>query len=200
MNRTILIIGAIVVVAVGGGVAWFTLGRNNESASRQTNNSSTTQTGQTNSGQTNTGSSQAMSHRTMNELRLEAENRKCTFTSTLEDGSQSNGTIYIDADKRMRGDFDLTKDGENTKSSMIIRDDTQYLWQQSSKQGVKMAISEILNQNNQNPNQSATEGTDTNTPVDFTCSAWRVDDAMFTPPADVTFSDMTSVMQQSTPR
>ena len=135
----------------------------------------------------------------MNELRLEAENRKCNFNSTLEDGSQSKGTIYIDADKRMRGDFDLTKDGETTKSSMIIRDDTQYLWQQSTKDGVKMAIDEILNQNS-NTNQSASDGTDANTPVDFTCSAWRVDDAMFTPPADVTFRDMTSVMQQSAPR
>ena len=194
MNRTILIIGAIVVVVVGGGIAWFTLGRNNEPASQQTSNSSTTQTNQT-----NTGSNQTISHRTMNELRLEAENRKCTFTSTLEDGSQSKGTIYIDADKRMRGDFDLTKDGETTKSSMIIRDDTQYLWQQSTKDGVKMAIDEILNQNS-NTNQSASDGTDANTPVDFTCSAWRVDDAMFTPPADVTFRDMTSVMQQSSPR
>lgn len=182
------------IVAIGGGVAWYALGRNNEPASQQTSNSSTTQ-----AGQTNTGSSQASSPTTISGLRLAGENKKCTFTSTLEDGSQSAGTIYVDADKRMRGDFDLTKSGVATKSSMIIRDDTQYLWRPTTNQGTKMSIDAILDQNSDSvarDSQSSSSGTGMDTPVNFTCTTWRVDDAMFTPPASVTFTDMTSVLQQ----
>ncbi len=200
MNRTILIIGAIVVVVVGGGVAWFTLGRNGGSSNQQ-NNSTTVQTNQNQ--QANTQSSnQSETSTTLSALRSSGANKKCTFTSNLETGSISSGTIYVSADKKMRGDYTLKTDGTESQSSMIITKDIQYMWQPASKQGVKMSIGEMLNQNQQNPSssQSAPGGLDTNTPFKFDCSDWRVDDAMFTPPADVTFSDMTSVMQQSSPR
>ena len=195
MNRTLIIIGAIVVVVVGGGVTWFAIGRNS-GADNQQNSSATSQTSQNQ--QSNTGSAnQSESPRTISALRLAGENRKITFSSTLEDGSQSNGTIYVDADKRMRGDFDLIKDGTTTKSSMIIRDDTQYLWQPSTNQGTKMSIDAMLDQNSDGVarDNQASSGADTNTPVDFTCSSWRVDDAIFTPPTNITFTDMTSVLR-----
>lgn len=200
MNRTILIIGAIVVIAVGGGVAWFTLGRNNGSNNQQ-NNSTTPQANQNQ--QTNTQpSSQSETSTTLSALRSAGANKKCTFTSNIETGSISSGTIYVSADKRMRGDYTLKTDGTESQSSMIITKDVQYMWQPASKQGVKMSIGEMLNQNQQAPSssQSAPGGLDTNTPFEFNCSDWRVDESIFTPPADVTFTDMTGVMQQSAPR
>ena len=97
----------------------------------------------------------------------------------------------------MRGDFDLIKDGVTTKSSMIVRDDTQYLWQPSTNQGTKMSIDAMLDQNSDGVarDNQASSGADANTPVDFTCSSWGVDDAMFTPPTNITCTDMTSVLR-----
>ena len=86
MNRTLIIIGAIAVVAVGGGVAWFTIG-NNSRANNQQNSGATSQTSQNQ--QSNTGSAnQSETPKTMSALRLAGENSKCTFSSAPEDGSK----------------------------------------------------------------------------------------------------------------
>ncbi|QQS18496.1 hypothetical protein IPL68_08065 [Candidatus Saccharibacteria bacterium] len=90
---------------------------------------------------------------------------------------------------RLRNDISQIKDGATTGVHMIITDAAQYMWFDSQQNGLKFAFSKT------EPNANATKqgGLDATQSYDFRCVSWNVDESFFTPPATVTFTDLTQL-------
>jgi hypothetical protein len=118
------------------------------------------------------------------------QNVRCTFRSEVANGS-TEGTVYVSG-QNVRGDFNIktTSDGKTMQTSMIKTGDTNYVWGSSMTTGIKMTISlDKLAQNKQ-----ASQYVDPNQKVDYNCTPWNVDASLFTPPSNIKFTDMTSLL------
>jgi hypothetical protein len=114
------------------------------------------------------------------------ENVKCSFTSTTELGDTS-GTVYVSGEN-MRGDFELTTKEGAQVSHIIKNEDTFYMWGDSLKTGLKMAMN--INEwakNAQKVQPTGAASFDPNTPVDFKCAGWTVDSSLFNTPKEIKF-------------
>lgn len=124
--------------------------------------------------------------------------QKCTFSSTNDSGT-NQGTTYVSGG-RVRGDFTNTFSGKTTMSHMISDGKTSYIWTDGESTGYKMTVPETSASPGTAPSSEepamSGEG-DLNQAADYNCSAWIPDNSMFTPPADVTFSDFSQMMQPS---
>jgi hypothetical protein len=117
------------------------------------------------------------------DLLSSGSSQKCTFSDS-ETGSQ--GTVYI-ANSKMRGDFEMTANGQVTKSHMIVDGQTANLWMDGQTQGFKMSWERIESQ------QSAQGSVDVNKKADYKCAPWTVDSSLFAVPTNVTFQDLGSL-------
>ncbi len=167
MNKVVAIIAVVIVIA--GGI-WFFMQNKNQD------------------GQTKTDTSSAQTQEPANEESSSLKNlmgmnksQKCEFSSTEEDVT-SSGTFYI-ANNKARGDFQSTAKGTTTKGHMIIDSIYSWLWNDGSNEGIKFAIDQNQTESNQ------TQSVDPNKNYKFSCDSWRADDSMFTPPANITFSE-----------
>ncbi len=124
----------------------------------------------------------------------------CTITK--EDGT---GTIeyYAKGEKvRVSGITDETS-GDNQYSSMLSDGDYVYTWNETKKEGVKFpqpdpdAVAQAQDQAPNIPNFSDETARDeyVQDGYDVDCQVTGVDDGLFTPPADVAFTDMTKMME-----
>jgi hypothetical protein len=109
----------------------------------------------------------------------------CTYST-----DKSNGTLYLTSGK-IRGDFNVTiTDANNqtktTVSHMIIMNNTNYLWTEGVKTGIKMAFDQ-----NATPapvtSNTPTNSFDANALNNYKCSPWVADPTMFVLPAGVNF-------------
>lgn len=120
------------------------------------------------------------------------KNLSCTFSTDNEQG-QTSGTVYI-AGEHMRGDFTNNNPNSGTLTSTMIKEgDWMYSWTSSSNQGVKMKFSEIEASTDTKANQYV----DPSQQVDYDCKPWTVDRAIFTPPTNITFTDVASQMMEA---
>lgn len=124
---------------------------------------------------------------------------QCSFT---DDQTGAKTTAYIKAGA-IRGDI---TGGGNENSSFIMKDKMMYFW--NGKQGMKMAFdpNEIAKEampsvspSTQKPSgvqggQNATNMMDMLEKFKQSCKPAAVDDALFIPPADVTFQDLSKMM------
>lgn len=123
-----------------------------------------------------------------------AKPQVCTFRWSRADDRQT-WTMYTDG-QRVRGDYTVESVGAAPWTGHIIRgDEYSYQWAESNGQNIatKVKTSVII---------TADEGLNTNVsgfrfdqPVDMDCSAWRIDESQFEPPADVDFTDMTPQLE-----
>ncbi len=181
-KNILLIVGAIVLLLVVGAVAFMQLGKSSSKPSADATVS-----------QQKTDSGESMAKGTIQSLLSAGKNVSCTYT-TGKDKNVTNGTIYV-ADKKMRADFTLQgADGKNMDSHMIQDGDYSYFWSSAMPTGTKMKIS-ALPKVTPAPN-TQTQNADLNKEYDMKCSSWSVDGSMFTPPADVKFTDMTDAMMK----
>ena len=121
----------------------------------------------------------------LKDLLTSASAQKCTFVSN-ESGTTSEGTVYVSGGK-VRTDSKITTSGKTTTTSIFTDGKTLYMWgDQLGTQGIKITIeaSETAT-----PAPGATTATDLSKPMNFNCSAWVVDSAMFELPSGVTFSE-----------
>lgn len=110
------------------------------------------------------------------------------------DGS-TKGTTYVSGNK-MRGDFTVKGPDDKEIASHMINDGTYaYIWTDTAKQGTKVKIDAV--KPSVSPN-AQTQGADLDSEVDLKCSPWSVDDSKFTVPADIQFSDLSSIIKNST--
>jgi hypothetical protein len=107
--------------------------------------------------------------------------QSCTYST-----DKSTGTIYLSGGK-IRGDFNMTIDDKVSASHMIIMDNTNYLWTEGSKTGIKMAFDQTATPAPVTSN-TPTNTFDANALNNYKCSAWISDSAMFTLPTGITFS------------
>lgn len=127
--------------------------------------------------------------------------QKCTVSQS-SDISKSTGVFYVSGGKG-RGDFENTiisgpGAGTVSKTSMIMEGDTIYAWDASTKQGMKLSMTEMQNTTPsagtaQAPANTATE--QFNQSYDYTCEDWRIDASLFVAPRDVVFSDISELMK-----
>nr|MBI5455654.1 hypothetical protein [Candidatus Levybacteria bacterium] len=116
------------------------------------------------------------------------KNQKCTF-KTATSSTTTEGTLYITTGK-MRGDFKTTVNGKAEEMNMIRDGEMNYIWGSSLKTGIKMKVPlDELSKNQQtsgfiNPNNK----------MDYNCLPWTIDSSLFTPPPDIKFTDMTSLV------
>lgn len=145
-------------------------------------NGSDTQTaGETAS--TDTASEETAPESTSLKKLLASGSKKCTFETT-EGGTTSKGTFYV-ADGKARGDFSTSASGQDMVAHMIMENNTSYLWQEGSNTGIKMAFDAETADSYAN-----SQAVDPNKEYKYDCDSWNGDKSIFTPPSNVTFSEM----------
>jgi hypothetical protein len=122
----------------------------------------------------------------------------CTFSFTdAKQGVTQTGKFYVDgAKKRFRSETEIVTGPTSSKikSYMITDGDYGYSWSSmSEKTGFKINLNESQPANNATGNAQNTEDLDQK--IDFECRDWPVDNAMFTLPAGVTFTDFSEMMK-----
>lgn len=186
MNKNVLIIvAAIVVVGAGIGTVLVLNNRDDKptvNESQTENIQNTENIDQTSENNTTTESIRA--------LLTKGESQECTF-SYEESGTSVSGTAYFSNQEQLRLNFKSQGSTESQDGSMIIKDGQQYFWDNNTKQGVKFAFSQEEAESSQQQSQS--QGIDPSKDINFTCKAWEVDSAFFTPPTDVKFTDLSAI-------
>jgi hypothetical protein len=130
-------------------------------------------------------------------LMASGESIACNYTREDEGGTQS-GTVFF-ADGKMRGNFTMTQQGAGTYEMHTINDGAySYTWggPMGAAQGTKMKMPAMMS----GEASAENKGLDYDTPMDFDCSQWDADTAEFTPPADVTFTDLSAFVPPAVPR
>ncbi len=175
MQNKVMIAGALVVVAVIGAAAFFFMSNSKKSPEGVANS----QTGSENA---------AVNKSSIKSLLGRGENVSCRVKYTE---NEMGGTVYVAGD-RVRGDFTVVENGQSMENHMIQDGEYIYVWS-TSDQGLKMKVSEEAVQ--------ASPGTDVDKPVDLDeqvemdCDKWSVDESMFSPPANVKFTDVADAMK-----
>ncbi len=116
--------------------------------------------------------------------------QKCTWTTSGE-GYEGTGTVYVSGN-RFRTDMMGTTQGVAYKAYALSDGTYFYSWSDAAPFGMRMMMTQFEQQQ-----AEAGQGgpaydpgpSDYNIDYDFTCGAWDEDDAVFTPPADVQFSE-----------
>jgi hypothetical protein len=118
------------------------------------------------------------------------QNLRCTFDTTGTTGTSTKGTVYVSGTK-IRGDFTITdKTGKEQQTSMIRVGDTNYVWGSTLPNGIKMTLSLDKISGNTQASQYFNPSQKTN----YNCLPWSVDATLFTPPSNIKFTDMTSLL------
>lgn len=115
--------------------------------------------------------------------------QKCTFSYSDENG-KTEGTTYVSGGK-VRSDATNTIEGKTTVSHIISDNLTSYIWTEGEKTGIKMTV-----EAQEEMEADTTESTDTDAQADldqktdYSCTTWIPDNSLFTPPTNVTFTDL----------
>jgi len=116
------------------------------------------------------------------EILKSGKDQKCTFTRT-DANAESAGTVYFSKGK-MRGEFDVTAQGQTFKASMMSDGNDVYTWGSMMPQGIKTPVSSGAT------NDPRNESFDLDDMVDYNCSSWNANSSMFELPSDVKFSEI----------
>ncbi len=110
--------------------------------------------------------------------------QKCTYQDTSTAANVS-GTTYISAGK-VRSDFTSVTSNITISGHMVADGKTSYVWMDGQTTGFKMAFDQASTASA----GSAQQGVDANKAMNYSCSAWVVDNTLFTPPTSVKFTDL----------
>lgn len=184
MNKKLLSISLAVGVLVLAGVVYFA-GQNKNSKTSMMDSSENKEASMEDS---------SMKKSTLRDLMALGTNQKCTFTDLQ---SKSTGTVYVSGTKA-RSDVNIVFESQPSYMSHMISDgETIYVWQEGQKTGFKTSLTDInkVSEESEVPAQDKTVNVDDQ--VDYECNSWSVDPSLFTPPANVTFSDFGSMMEDA---
>ena len=176
-----IIIGAIaVLVVVGSGVATFAaLSRDGAS-----NNENSVSLNSESNGAT-------IQQASIEDLLTRNASLKCTYSVTEENGLNT-GTAYFSGNKNMYGEFVSPVNGKDMLAYIIRNGDTQYVWTKDSTDGFKIDVSA----SNKETQQRTSQEIDPEKKYEFSCVNWNKDESLFTPPASVTFTDISEQSRQ----
>lgn len=122
-------------------------------------------------------------------------NTRCSWEGESE-GVVSRGTVYVAGSSQIRADYESQMDGEMTTGHLIRSGDMVYVWSADMEQGFQMAFDEERFFGGTDTT-AETPAVDPNQEYDYECSSWNPDQAMFTPPSDVEFVDMSAMMDSA---
>ena len=176
MVKNIIIVLVILLLTMVGVGAFMLMKR-----PQTTPQSSTTQT-----------PSNTIENKSFKDLLAGGTNQTCTF-SDQELGS--SGVMYM-GNGSARGDFTSKMNNTVTGSHMITDSEYMYTWIDGATEGFKVSRSSVEEQQENTPKTSST-AIDINRNVDYSCSPWSVDSALFTPPSTVTFTDTSTMMKDA---
>lgn len=166
MNKTLLIVVVIAGVIILGAGSFFLMNSSKPGSSSQTQTA-------------------ASSEKTSLKGLLQSNtNQECAFTDP-ETGS--NGTVYIGAGK-MRGDFNSEVNGQATTSHMVSDNEIVHVWIDGTASGYKMTMTTIDTATGEQ------KAVDINKPVNYECKPWSPQADKFVLPENVTFQDMSQMM------
>ncbi len=141
--------------------------------------------------------------RSLRDLLALGQSQKCTFTSTVEN-STNTGTVYISGNN-MRGDFISQVSGPSgakIASHMINDGKEMRMWTDGETMGFLMDVSA---EGSTSDSDTTTSNTEYQTPIDlddtetdYRCESWSVNASFFVPPTNVTFHSMADMMQGMT--
>jgi len=115
--------------------------------------------------------------------------QKCEVRFNQE-GNQSQGTMYVGGGK-MRNDSTATVAGKTIVSHMILDGNTIYTWVDGQSTGFKMEATASEAEKSQAGKQKPVN---LEQKVNYTCESWSVDTSLFSLPANITFSDFSSLI------
>lgn len=175
-----IIVGVIVLLVIGAG-AFMAL-------SKKPSSSSGTDMLE---GSASSTSGTSMVQASIKSLLGAGKNISCDIVYKDDKGS---GKIFV-ADKKFRGDFETVTNSVASKSHMIQDGINVYMWTDDKKEGTKFSM-EAMMKIASSPNPQTQQSADLDSNVDMKCSSWTVDNSKLTPPMDVTFQDMTAMMEK----
>lgn len=178
MNTKLLAIGAALILLLAAG-GFYLFGQSGKTQTPSDNSTTATE---------NDNNSKSLM-----DLISSGQSQRCTFETSGEDGT-TKGTAYVSG-TNARTDIVTTVDGKESEISMIRKGDDNYIWGSDLEQGIKMTLSlDELSKNSQATQY--TGSVDPNQKVNFNCMPWTVDDSLFTPPANIKFTDMSAIMEK----
>ena len=182
MDKKFIIIIAAVVVILGSAAAYL--------LTRDTDNSTSNNSQEQSSNSSKSTEAMGETESTIAKLLGAGVSRECTYSD-----QSSSGKIYFANNNRMRMDFTST-DPDEGNGGMIITSERQYVWDTDSKEGFSTTYEPSSTEDHSTHSEDAdtAESMDMDKPYNFSCSNWSVDQAMFTPPADISFVDMDALM------
>lgn len=179
MNTKIIAIVVAIIILLGAGGIFLYSQKQNPTTKSSTN-------------PTPTKAEQAISPTSLLDLLASGKTQSCTFSDKRDDGSSTEGTIYLTGTK-MRGDItNITKDKKTSMVYMIRDGDTTYIWGTDLPQGIKMTLSANDLKTNTQANQYV------NTTAKYKCSGWTLDSSKFVVPTNIKFTDVSSIMPKTT--
>jgi hypothetical protein len=164
-------IAVLVIIALGGGAMY---------AAKKAND---------NGGINATSTAEVEGQGNLRALLAMGKNLKCDFERAQGD-SDYEGTVYLAADGRMRGDFETDAEGPGEVDSHMVNDGQYvYIWSDAlENQGFKMKVSATSS-----ASASGQAGVSLDETVEYDCEEWNVDADQFELPAGVTFTDAASM-------
>jgi len=179
-NQIITTIALIVIIVLGIG-GYMVYGQN----ANQTNNSNTKTPEPT--------KSQSLES-SITDLFTSGQSKLCTF-DTKTDKGQTTGTVYVNKEMA-KADFAMTDNGKSTMTHLIRNGNSFYIWGDSFPTGIKMTMD--INEMGSKMQASNYAAFNPNEKVSYSCKDWAVDESLFTPPTDLKFTDLSSMMPKTT--
>ena len=171
------IIAAIVILLGAGGVFLYSQNKNPEPNTTVATEESNEETSMENN---------------LASILKSGKTQQCTFTYADESGNNTNGTAYISGDQ-MRTDVTSTTSNKSSTIYVIRNGDDNYIWGSDfpNSTGLKMTMSidEYAS------NEESKKYFDPNLNAQYDCSEWTADEAIFTPPTNIKFQDLSSMIK-----
>lgn len=184
----LLIIVAVVVLVIGG--AFFFMKKSEAPTSGDTTNNEMVAEDRTDDDTSMVESGK----NTLMGLMGMGKNLQCSFDYATEGKAGTKGTMYVSG-KKVRGEFESNVDGQKTTMYMMQDGEYSYLWGPAMPEGIKMKVS-VSEGSADTSAPTTNQYFDPNQKMDVECSPWGVDPSKFVVPSDVTFRDVSAMMQR----
>lgn len=173
------ILAAAVILIGAGGV--FLYSKNKPAAEPSSTTSAKEQT-----------KTESTMNNSLTDLLSSGKTQKCTFSYSDENGG-TEGTAYIN-NQNMRADLSITtEDKKVSQMSMIRKGDDNYIWGGGFPDGTGLKMT--LSAEEFTSDEESKKYFDTSKKANYDCSGWTVDSSLFTPPSNIKFSDLSSMMK-----
>ncbi len=135
----------------------------------------------------------------LKDLLTQGVSQQCTYSYTDEKMGKTDGVMLV-ANGKVRGSFSLTDPkGVVTAGNMINDGAFSYTWDDTTKTGMKIAMTEELKKMGEETVKDNPQVAEMNKKTDYRCKAWVVDASKFVPPTDIKFTDLSKMMENLNP-